>query len=97
MPGLLDAERGPPVVGRRRPQSGGPVEGLLPVTHPAPEDFTALARLSGPVKGGNHLATVFIDGNALGQFFTALASDSSVSARAKARVSRPSPTPPGKR
>ncbi|WP_217130051.1 hypothetical protein [Streptomyces sp. AC558_RSS880] len=66
----------------------GQLRSSLPVTHTAPEDFTALARLSGPAKGGNHLATVFIDGNALGQFFTALASDSSVSARAKARVSR---------
>jgi hypothetical protein len=66
----------------------GRLTSVLPVTHPAPEEFTALARLSGPAKGGNQLATVFIDGNAVGQLFAALASDTKVSAEAKAGVSR---------
>ncbi|WP_345127728.1 Cas10/Cmr2 second palm domain-containing protein, partial [Streptomyces chiangmaiensis] len=49
----------------------------LPVTHPAPEDFAALAALGRVESGRNHLATVSIDGNAFGEFFKALAKEGS--------------------
>ncbi|WP_033326357.1 Cas10/Cmr2 second palm domain-containing protein [Streptomyces yerevanensis] len=44
---------------------------------PAPEDFAGLAALGSAASGRNHLATVAVDGNAFGAFFTALADESS--------------------
>ncbi|CAL9423660.1 MULTISPECIES: hypothetical protein [unclassified Streptomyces] len=55
----------------------GRLAGSLPVTHPAPEDFAALAALGRAESGRNHLATVSIDGNAFGEFFKALAQEGS--------------------
>ncbi|WP_416976972.1 Cas10/Cmr2 second palm domain-containing protein [Streptomyces sp. T028] len=57
---------------------------------PAPEDFAGLAALGSSESGGNHLATVAVDGNAFGAFFTALADESAGDARlrgAKATIS----------
>ncbi|MFJ4010346.1 Cas10/Cmr2 second palm domain-containing protein [Streptomyces sp. NPDC090026] len=44
---------------------------------PAPEDFASLAALGTAATGRNHLATVAVDGNAFGAFFTALADEGS--------------------
>ncbi len=41
----------------------------------APDDFAGLAALGGAASGGNHLATVAVDGNAFGVFFKALADE----------------------
>lgn len=42
---------------------------------PAPDTFVKLAELGSEAAGRNHLATVAVDGNAFGAFFTALADE----------------------
>jgi hypothetical protein len=58
-------------------------------TSGTPEQLLDLARLGTPGSGRNHIATVFVDGNAFGEFFHQLAGHRErIDAATKSRVSR---------